>query len=196
MKQKRIALLLGFAILMSCNMDENKDNDDSVEKADAANEQLHDTSSTATSQVVDEKSTDFLVRAANSSMTELEMTRIATQQASMHQVKDFATQLGKEHSNLNAEIKSLAGKKNITLPTAISTEAQKDVDDLAKKEDKKNFDKSFVNEMIDRQKECIRLYEEASKDATDIDVKTFANNSLVKLRVRLDSAQAFKKRHW
>ena len=177
-------------------MNEKKEKDDSIEKADSANEQLHDTASTPTTQVVDEKSTDFLVRAANSAMTELEMTRLATQQASMQHVKDFAAALGNDHKSLNDEIRSLASKKNITLPAAVSAEAQKDINELAEKGDKKNYDKSFVKEMIDRQKECIRLYEEAAKEAGDVDIKTFANNSLVKLRIRLDSARALEKRHW
>ena len=196
MKKKRIAFLLGFAVLMSCNTGENKEKDDSIEQADSANEQLHDTATTPTTQVVDEKSTDFLVRAANSAMTELEMTRLATQQASMQHVKDFATALGNDHKSLNEEIKSLAGKKNITLPATVSEEAQKDIDKMAEKGDKKNYDKAFVKETIDRQKECIRLYEEAAKEAADVDIKTFANNSLAKLRIRLDSARALEKKHW
>jgi len=196
MKKKRIAFLLGFAAIMSCNTGEKKEKDDSIEQADSANEQLHDTAMTPTTQVVDEKSTDFLVRAANSAMTELEMTRLAAQQASMQHVKDFATALGNDHRSLNEEIKSLASKKNVTLPATVSKESQEDIDDLAEKVDKKNYDKSFVKETIDRQKECIRLYEETAKEATDVDIKTFANNSLVKLRLRLDSARALEKRHW
>lgn len=195
MKKTRIALLLGFAVVMSCN-NEQKDKDDSIEKADSANAELHDTATTHTTQVVDEKSTDFLVRAANNAMTDIEMARIATQQATMQPIKDFASTLGTEHKSLNDQIKSLASKKNITLPATISTEAQKDIDKLGEKENKKNYDKLFVNKMIDRHKECIRLYEDAAKDAADVDIKTFANNSLTKLRLHLDSARALEKRHW
>lgn len=195
MKKTRIALLLGFAVVMSCN-NEQKDKDDSVEKADSANAELHDTASTHTTQVIDEKSTDFLVRAANNAMTDIEMARIGTQQLTMQPIKDFASTLGTEHKNLGEQIKSLASKKNITLPATVSTEAQKEIDKLAGKEDKKNYDKLFVKEMIDRHQECIRLYEDAAKDAADVDIKTFANNSLVKLRMHLDSAKALEKRYW
>ena len=50
--------------------------------------------------------------------------------------------------------------------------------------------------MIDRHKSGIKLYEDAAKDANDADIKAFANNTLAKLRMHLDSAQAIKKMHF
>lgn len=196
MKKKTSLLFLSFAVLIACNNADNKqDNDDSVDKADSANERYHDTARNEPAVVVDEKSTTFLVRAANATLAELEMVRITGQMSTMQPIKDFAAMLDKEHRGLQQQIKSLAGTKNIVLPAAVSNDDQKDINDLAEKTGR-NYDKSFINEMINRHKDGIRLYEEAAKDATDVDIKTFANNSLVKLRMHLDSAQALKKRYW
>lgn len=195
MKKRTSLFVLGLAVLLACNDADNGKDDDSVDKADEVNEQRQDTASNNNAVVVDENSSTFLVRAANAAMTEMEMVRMTGQTATMQPVKDFAAMLGTEHRNLQSEIKSLAESKKIVLPAAVSNDDQKDINDLAEKTGN-NFDKTFMNEMIDRHKECIRLYEGASKDAGDADIKTFANNTLAKLRLHLDSAQALKKRLW
>ncbi len=194
MKKKTSLLFLSFAILAACNNSENKA-DDTVEKADSANESRQDLVRNDTTVLTDEKSSEFLVRAANSTMTELAMVRNAGQVGTIQHVKNFASMLAKDHEALEQEIKALASRKNITLPAAIAGDDQKDVNDLAEKTGK-NYDKEFINEMIDRHKNGIKLYEDAAKDANDADIKAFANNILPKLRTHLDSAQAIKKMHF
>lgn len=194
MKKKTSLLFLSFAILVACNDADNKA-DDTVEQADSANESRQDIVRNDTTILVDEKSSEFLVRAANSTMTELAMLRNAGQVGSIQHVKNFATMLAKDHEALQQEIKSIATSKNIVLPAAIAADDQKDVNDLAEKTGK-NFDKEFINEMIDRHKNGIKAYEDAAKDAGDADIKAFANNTLSKLRMHLDSAQAIKKMHF
>ena len=194
MKKKISLLFLSFALLAACNDADNKA-DDTVESADAANENRQDVVKNDTSLRTDEKSSEFLVRAANSTMAELEMVRNAGQVGTIQHVKNFASMLAKDHETLHQEIKSLAATKNVVLPTAIDGEDQKEVTDLAGKTGK-NYDKEFINEMIDRHKSGIKLYEDAAKDANDADVKAFANNMLAKLRMHLDSAQAIKKMHF
>jgi putative membrane protein len=128
-------------------------------------------------------------------MAELEMVRNAGQVSTIQHIKNFAAMLGKDHESLQQQIKSLAATKNIALPAAVDADDQKDINDLAKKTGK-NYDKEFINEMIDRHKNGIKLFEDAAKDANDADIKAFANNSLTKLRMHLDSAQAIKKMHF
>ena len=194
MKKKTSLLFLSFAILVACNDADNKA-DDTVEQADSANESRQDIVRNDTTILVDEKSSEFLVRAANSTMTELAMLRNAGQVGSIQHIKNFASMLAKDHEALQQEIKSIATSKNIVLPAAIAADDQKDVNDLAEKTGK-NFDKEFINEMIDRHKNGIKAYEDAAKDAGDADIKAFANNTLSKLRMHLDSAQAIKKMHF
>lgn len=194
MKKKTSLLVFSLAILVACNNADNKA-DDTVETADSANESRQDNARNDTTLVVDEKSSEFLVRAANSTMTELEMVRNAGQVSSIQHVKNFALMLGKDHDALQQQIKSLAATKNIVLPAAVDAEDQKDINDLAEKTGK-NYDKQFINEIIDRHKSGIKLYEDAAKDANDADIKAFANNTLAKLRMHLDSAQAIKKMHF
>jgi putative membrane protein len=194
MKKRTSLLFLGFALLMACN-DADNDKNDTVDKADSINESRQDIIKNDTTIAVDEKSSEFIVRAANASMAELEMVRNAGQVSTIQHIKNFAAMLGKDHESLQQQIKSLAATKNIALPAAVDADDQKDINDLAKKTGK-NYDKEFINEMIDRHKNGIKLFEDAAKDANDADIKAFANNSLTKLRMHLDSAQAIKKMHF
>jgi len=196
MKKKAVLFFFGIATLVSCNDADTKQNiDDSVDRADSANERYHDTAMNEPSVVIDENSTTFLVRAANATMTQLEMARMTQQIASIQSIKNFASMLVKEHQSLQQEIKSLATAKHIILPVAVSNDDQKDINELAEMNGR-NYDKAFINKITDRYKDGIRLYDVAAKDAADVEIQNFANNSLVKLRMHLDSAQALKKRHW
>jgi len=196
MKKKAALLFFGLAALVGCNNADTKQNiDDSIDKADSANERYRDTAMNDSAVVIDENSTTFLVRAANETMTQLEMARMTQQIAAIQSVKDFASTLAKEHQNLQQEIKLLATAKHIILPVAVSTEDQKDINELAEMNGR-NYDKTFIKKIIDRYKDGIRLYDVAAKDAADVDIRNFANNSLAKLRMHLDSAQALKKIYW
>ena len=196
MKKKAVLLVFGIAALVGCNDTDTKQNiDDSVDKADSANERYHDTAMNEPAVVIDENSTTFLVRAANATMTQLEMAHMTQQIASTQSIKNFASMLAKEQQSLQQEIKSLAIAKHIILPGAVSNDDQKDINELAEMNGR-NYDKAFINKIIDRYKDGIRLYAVAAKDAADVEIQNFANNSLVKLRMHLDSAQVLKKKHW
>ena len=196
MKKKAVLLVFGIAALVGCNDTDTKQNiDDSVDKADSANERYHDTAMNEPAVVIDENSTTFLVRAANATMTQLEMAHMTQQIASTQSIKNFASMLAKEQQSLQQEIKSLAIAKHIILPGAVSNDDQKDINELAEMNGR-NYDKAFINKIIDRYKDGIRLYDVAAKDAADVEIQNFANNSLVKLRMHLDSAQVLKKKHW
>ena len=52
----------------------------------------------------------------------------------------------KDHTAAGDKLKALAQSKNITLPTGLSSDSQKAVDDLQQKSGK-DFDKAYINLM-------------------------------------------------
>lgn len=188
MKKKSIAIALPF-LLLACN-NEGKD---SVEKADSANEAKMDSNST-TSQALqtDEASSSFLVKAADGGMTEVRLGELGQQKASNTGVKRFASMMVHDHTGANDQVKTLAAQRNVTLPDAPASDNQKKVDDMAKKTGK-DFDKSFMDAMVNDHEKTIDLFKDASGKANDADVKAFADNTLPKLQMHLDSAKAIRK---
>jgi putative membrane protein len=176
---------------MSCN----NASKDSVEKADSTNAANLDTNLNRNNVVIDEESSSFLVRVANGGMAEVEMSSLAQQKASYPSVKDFAGMLHTAHSALNDEVKNIASQKNVALPATVSDEKQKDIDNLQKKTGK-DFDKVFIQTMINNHQAGIDMFQKASENAKDADVKAFADKTLPALRMHLDSAKAIQKKYW
>lgn len=188
MKKTTVLLLaLSFA-LWACN-NEGKD---SVEQADSANK-ANRGESARSPVATDAESTDFLVKAADGGMAEVQLGELGQQNAVNAKVKDFAAMMVHDHSLANDQVKALAGQRNVTLPATVSDENKNKRDDLAKKSGK-DFDKAFMSTMVSDHEKTIRLFKDAAEKANDVEVKTFANNTLPKLQQHLDSAKAIQKR--
>jgi putative membrane protein len=188
MKKRSIAFALPF-LLLACN-NEGKD---SVEQADSANSAKMDSNST-TSQTLqtDEASSTFLVKATDGGLAEVRLGELGQQKGTNAGVKNFATMMIHDHSAANDQVKSLAAQRNVTLPEAPGSDNQKKAEDLAKKTGK-DFDRSFMDIMVKDHEKTIDMFKDASGKMNDADVKTFADNTLPKLQMHLDSAKAVRK---
>jgi putative membrane protein len=187
--KKIIPLLFASALLVTACNNESKD---SVEKADSANEEKLD-NSTNSQMMIDEESSSFLVKAADGGMAEVELGQLGQQKATNAQVKEFGAMMVHDHSMANDEVKALAAKRSVTLPSMPGDDKKKDKDDLAKKSGA-DFDKAFMSQMVDDHQETIDLFENSSGKVNDSEVKTFINNTIPKLKMHLDSAKAIQKR--
>jgi len=181
--------LLGF--LSACN---NASNKDSVEKADSANEKKADIDSnsnhpTTSTMAVDKDCSDFMVKAADGGMEEVQMGKLANEKATNQRVKNFGQMMVEDHSKAGDELKSLASQKNVTLPASMGDDHNKDMQDLNKKKGK-DFDKSYMKMMVSDHEKDISEFEKAAKNATDADLKAWAEKTLPVLRKHLDSAKA------
>jgi len=120
---------------------------------------------------------------------EVELGKIAQEKATNPRIKEFGAMMVKDHSDANEQLKSLAQQKNITLPANVSDKQQKDIDDLNKKTGK-DFDKAYMNMMLDDHKKDIKKFEKAGNNLKDAEIKSFAMSALPTLQKHLDSARA------
>ena len=180
--------------LQACHSAKN----DSKAAADSVNEthamttdsSKMDTSSSAmASMTVDKDDAQFATKAASGGMAEVELGKIAQKNGSSQKVKDFGTMMVTDHSKANEELMALAKSKNITLPAAPGADEQKNIDDLSKKTGT-DFDKAYASAMGKDHKTDISLFEGASKNAKDPDLKAFATKTLPTLKMHLQAAQA------
>jgi len=186
--RKWLVMALATGIMVACNNEAS----DSVEKADSANEAKLDAPGASHTIQADEASADFLVKAADMGMAEVELGKLAQEKARNEKVKQFGAMMVNDHTQANYEVKSLASQRNVSLPDSASNEKKKDRDDLAKKSGA-DFDKAFMKAMVNDHDATINLFEKASNDVKDPAVKTFVDNTLPKLRSHLDSAKTIQK---
>jgi putative membrane protein len=188
-----------YLILLSCNnTNDTKEttSETSITPNTATNANTANTTNTTTTAnvVTDEKSSSFLMKAANSGMAEVKLAQLAQQKATMQAVKNFAAMLEKDHTAANEQVKTLASQRNVTLPSAPSDDKQKMYNDMEKMSGKA-FDKEYISMMIKSHNDGIKLFEDTRSNASDVDVKNFADKTLPTLKMHLDSAKAIQKRY-
>lgn len=187
--KKRIFLLWALPLaLLACN-NESKD---SVEKADSANEAKLDSPAARPALATDAESAAFLVEAADGGMAEVELGQLARDKSMNQHVKDYGAMMVSDHSGANDKVKALAAQRNVTLPTAPGEENQKLKTDLSNKSGK-DFDKAYIDAMVNDHEKDIKLFKNASDKVNDAEVKTFIDNTLPVLQHHLDSAKAVRK---
>lgn len=157
---------------------------DAKEVAQDQNEQKFD--STAMKDDV-----DFAVKAADGGMLEVELGKLALQNAASPRVKDFGQMMVDDHSKANAELKQTAMQKNITLPAAMSDKCQKMYADLSKKKGK-DFDKAYMSAMVDDHKDDVDEFKKQADNGKDADLKSWAAGKVPVLQHHLDVAQNVK----
>ena len=187
---KRMSLLLAIIVaslgFQACN-ENKKAGTDSVENANDANDLKEQQ---AAGQ--DDDDNDFAVKAANGGILEMEVARLAREKAQRSDVKDFAAMIMSDHQKANDEPKALAGRKNITLPARLGEGDQKHVDELAKLSGAE-FDKKYVDLMVEDHEEDVKLFKEAADDAEDPDLKAFAAKTLPTLQKHLERITTIDK---
>ncbi len=191
-----LTLLLSTWLIQSCNSNTNDSN--SVDSANEMNENkepdnnnmgmTNDSTGMGTMAVMEDDS-KFMVKAAAGGMAEVELSQLAQQKATNERVKAFATMMVQDHTKANNELKALAATKNVTLPAAMDNDHQEDLNDLSKKSGA-DFDKAYVNMMVDDHKKDVDLFDDCTKmDKGDSDVKAWATKTLPTLRSHLAEIQ-------
>ena len=151
---------------------------------------IKDTSLTDTVQklivAAESGDTQFAVEAASGGMAEVALGKMARQKAVDRRVRNFGALMVKDHEKANDKLAVLAKAKNILLPFNPLAADQKSIDDLKKKSGK-DFDKAYVENMIEDHQNDIKVFENAVKNCQDPDLKAFAKKSLRTLRNHLDA---------
>jgi putative membrane protein len=136
--------------------------------------------------------TKILIAASQDGRTEIQLGELAAKSVPSPQVRDFGLMMVNDHQTTNAELEALCSQRGIILPTELDPDHQKLVDSLAKLTGSE-FQAAYVNEMIAAQKTAVTTFENASKEASDPEVKAFIERNLPVLRHHLESAEALKE---
>ena len=135
----------------------------------------------------------FMRQAANDGMAEVEHGRLATQNASSDDVKQFGQRMVDDHSKANDELKGLASQKNVTLPATMDAKHQAMQAKLAKLKGAA-FDTAYMSHMVTAHGQAVALFQKEAKGGTDADAKAWAAKTLPTLQEHHKSAQALNAR--
>jgi len=117
--------------------------------------------------------------------------KLALEKASDQRIKDFAEKMVSDHEKANDELMTIATRHNITLPPVVS----KDHADKQRKLREKSgteFDREYIDAMVKDHDNVVSLFEDASSDAQNADLKAFATKTLPTLKGHHEEAKAIR----
>jgi putative membrane protein len=136
-----------------------------------------------------EQDREFLVKAAQGGMLEVEAARLAQERASSAEVKEFAQTLLKDHQAANEKLQRIAADKGIALPKALDAKHKDELKKLSEARGE-DFDRKFIQRMgLQDHKKDISMFEKQAKQGKDAQLKNFAEQSVPTLRKHLSMAQ-------
>jgi putative membrane protein len=91
-----------------------------------------------------EQDREFLMKAAQGGMMEVEAAKLAQQRAADPDVKNFAQTLLKDHQAASEKLERIAKEKGITLPRALDDKHRKQLEELSKVK-AEDFDRLFMS---------------------------------------------------
>ncbi len=138
-------------------------------------------------------SSSFTTKAAQGGMSEVQLGNLALAKAQSADVKQFAQQMVTDHTKANNDLKEVAAKKSVALPTDINNE-QKELMEKLSKLSGAEFDKEYVKAMVEDHEKDVKEFKAQSESGTDSDVKAFAAKTLPTLQSHLDMIKGIKDR--
>jgi putative membrane protein len=133
----------------------------------------------------------FIMDAANDSLAEVELGKIAQQKSTNDAVKKFGQRMVDDHTKANQELEPIATKLGVTPPTAPTGKHAKMVKELSKKD--KRFDHEYAEAMVKDHEKAVKLFEKTSKKGDSEEIRQFAAKTLPTLQEHLAMAKDLKK---
>ncbi|MEO6167258.1 MAG: DUF4142 domain-containing protein [Chitinophagales bacterium] len=171
-------LFLVAGLFTSCA---NESNHNDTDSKDVAEEQNEDKFSTKAG----EKDAQFVVDVVSGNYYEVRLSNYAERTSANAEVKSMAKKMAADHSAFLTELKNLASSKSISIPNEDSTEVAKAMNDL-KDSKMENFDKEWMDKMIDKHKASISKLEGGLNDVTDPEIKSWIESALPTIRSHYD----------
>jgi len=137
----------------------------------------------------DEKDAQFLVDAAEINLEEISLGQLAHAKSSDKNVQELGKMMETDHTKTLSDLKALADKKSIAIPSSNTEKGQKKYNEMNEKTGK-DFDKAYCEAMVKGHKDAIDKFEKAAMDCKDADIKAWAASVLPALHTHLEHATA------
>ncbi len=135
----------------------------------------------------------FAIKAAQGGMAEVQLGKLAAEKAESPDVKSFGQLMVDDHSKANDQLKEVAEKENMTLPTTIDAKDQALYSKLQTMSGA-DFDKYYMKHMVQDHEKDVKEFKKEAGNGNNQQIKTFAANTLPVLEGHLSRAKGIEKR--
>jgi putative membrane protein len=138
----------------------------------------------------DEKFSDqeFVKKAAGTGLFEVREGQLALRLGRSADARQLAQNIVNDHIRANQELMALVSRKGWIMPRAMSDE-QVDLFNRLARLQGAEFDKTFLDQQLKAHEKAVELFEQASKECQDPDLKAWAAKTLPTLRQHLETAR-------
>jgi len=169
--------------LQSCK-NENKE-EDTKEVAEEKNK--------AKFQNSNKEDAEFLVDAAEFNLQQAELGKLTAVKSNSDDVKTFGKMMQEMYTAKMSDVNMVAVVKQISIPTSLTEDNKEDYNTL-NKQDIQDFDKKYLESVVDDHKEAIDEYTSRMNKTNDADIKKWLTLELASLREHLDVAMTLQSK--
>jgi len=130
----------------------------------------------------------FVKRAAQGNLAEIKLAKLAEQKSHNPTVDQFAQRMIHDHTRLQDQLKAVASKENIPVPTKPSPRQHLNYETLSKLSGDA-FETAYARNQVDDHQQDIALFEKEAANGTNPQVKALAQKGLPILKEHLRLAQ-------
>jgi putative membrane protein len=133
-------------------------------------------------------SSAFIKQALEGNSAEIALAEVAQRKAQSSDVKQFAEMLRTDHTKANQQLQPIAQAHNVTVNQSLDSKHQKKLEHFQQMSGTQ-FDKEYVKDMLRDHQKDISLYEQASQQIQDSDLKQYVQSTLPKLQQHMEHAK-------
>jgi putative membrane protein len=146
------------------------------------------TSEQAQKHKLSERDRNFAKEAALGGMAEVELGKLAQQNAHKEDVKQFGAKMVQDHTNINQQLMPILAAKDVTAPTQLDEKHRKTLDKLSKMRGAE-FDRTYMHDMVEDHEKDVKKFRQEAEHGNDADLKAFAQKTLPVLEEHLKLAR-------
>lgn len=135
---------------------------------------------------------NFVKEAAMGGMAEVELGRLAGQNAHNDQVKQFGARIVRDHGAANNELAMMTAGKGVTMPQQLDQKHMQMRDKMAKMRGAE-FDRAYMKEMVADHDNDLKAFRQHAQTGADPDIRGFAQKSLPTLEEHAKMAHDIQK---
>ena len=188
-----LATLFSATMLFAaCDSNSNGDADNEDTAATTKNE-AENTNDSALATKAAEKDAEFVVDVIASNYGEVKLAKLVQKRSTNPEIKDVAKVLESDHEAVLSNLKNLASKKGLVVPSEESGDAKDKLQELTNQK-ASEFDKEWCETLMDNHRSSISKFEKAANDISDPELRNFVNTTLPKLRTHHDTLMECHKK--
>jgi putative membrane protein len=140
------------------------------------------------SQNISEKDRNFINEVAQGNMLEVKLGELAQTNTTTDKVKMLGQHMIDDHTKAGNDLKALASKKGVVVPSNLDEKGFRIYSKLVKKQGK-DFDKAYTKCMVKDHKEDIDKFKKQADKGDDTDLKAWAQNTIPTLENHKQQAE-------